>query len=370
MQPNQREHLISGRGYEIRGGEFDDKILSIGTGEVVDSIRSGAVFRNCELRIVKTTRQHMDFDASFIRSEVRPKVAVRNKQMTNTRFLECKFFGRYIGCEFGPKFQEDGGHVESCDFSAARLHLTAFYGCSLGQVHLPDWPHIYLVNDNNGRWNEQLSSVPLPPTLAALARLERSDKVSQVSILAFNLEDEGMDSERIWPLIQDKTQVWFPGKSSKPRADTSAISSAEAANEQDNTDLARSRERSRVFHLLHRSWLRKSMRVDASTVDLVFDTSFLRQRVGNAPDEVRVRLHGGVAQHRSAGESRELDASVDRFMLMGVAMDGDDIVLKPHRKERGQVMLSFDSYSVWASNGESLSCDELLKVVEAYLRRT
>jgi hypothetical protein len=56
-------------------------------------------------------------------------------------------------------------------------------------------------------------------------------------------------------------------------------------------------------------------------------------------------------------------------MLMGVAMEGDDVVLKAHRKERGQVVLSFDTCSLLSEDGSALSFDDLATVVDDYLRR-
>ncbi len=368
MKTNQRDHLPWDRGYEIRGGEFTSKTLTIGMGDFVDSIHGGAVFKNCELRIAKTTRQSMNFRATFIDTEVRPKQALRNKQMADTVFVNCQFFGQYIGCEFGNKLEEHVGRIDNCDFTAARLHLTEFFGCRLEQLHLPAWPHIFLVSDDAARWNEQFESIQLPPSLVALGKLPRSDRVSRQSILAVHLPSFQIDHEKLWPLVQDMSHVWFPGKGQRIRADASAVSAAAGTNSEATAALGRSKERSRIFHLLHRSWLKGVTRGAASFVDLIFDTSFLQQRVPEAPAEVRVRLHDGNAFHRHNTELHELTSSIDRFMVMGVAIEGDDIVLKPHRKERGQVKLTFSSYSILSASDVPLEYAELLTFVERYLR--
>jgi len=368
MKTNLRDHLPWDRGYRIRGGEFISKTLTVGMGDVVDSIQGGAVFKNCELRIAKTARQSMNFQATFIDTEVRPKQALRNKQMTDTVFVNCQFFGQYIGCEFGKKLEEDVGRIDNCDFSAARLHLTALYGCGLEQLHLPAWPHIFLVSDNVARWHEQFESIQLPPNLVALGNLPRSDRVSQQSILAVHLPSFHIDHEKLWPLVQDMSHVWFPGKGQRTREVASAVSAAAGANSEATAALERSRERSRIFHLLHRSWLEGVARGAPSFVDLIFDTSFLQQRVPEAPAEVKVRLHDGNAFHRHDTELHELTSSIDRFMVMGVAAEGDDVVLKPHRRERGQVKLTFSSYSVLSASDVPIEYAELLTFVERYLR--
>jgi len=230
MKLNHRDHLPWGRGYAIKGGEFDSKILTIGMGDVVDSIHGGAVFRNCELRVAKTTRQSMNFQATFVDSEIRPKQVLRNKQMADTVFVNCQFFGHYIGCEFGKKLEDDTGRIDNCDFSAAKLHLTAFYDCHLEQLQLPAWPHIFLVSDNIAKWQEQFKSIQLPPSLVTLTKLPHSDRVSQQSVLAVHLPDFAIDHEKLWPLIQDMSHVWFPGKSQKARAKASEVLAAAETN--------------------------------------------------------------------------------------------------------------------------------------------
>jgi hypothetical protein len=368
MKTHQRVHLPWDRGYSISGGEFISKTLTIGMGDFVDSIHGGAVFKNCELRIAKTARQSMNFQATFIETEVRPKQALRNKQMADTVFINCQFFGQYIGCEFGRKLEDDVGRIENCDFSAARLHLTEFFSCSLEELHLPAWPHIFLVSDNAARWHEQFESIQLPPNLVALGKLPWSDRVSQQSILAVHLPSFDIDHEQLWPLIQDMSHVWFPGKGQRTRANAAAVSTANETNSEATAALKRNKERSRIFHLLHRSWLKGVTRGAPSFVDLIFDTSFLQQRVPEAPAEVKVRLRDGNAFHRNSTGLHEITSSVDRFMVMGVAMEGDDIVLKPHRKERGQVKLTFSSYSVLSASDMPLEYAELLTFVERYLR--
>jgi hypothetical protein len=367
MSIGEREDLPWGHGYDIRGGRFRSKVLTIGMGTRVDCIRDGAVFDDCELRIARTTRQSMDFEATFITSEVRPRSALTNKTMTQATFRNCRFFGRYNGCEFGKKLSNDVGHIDDCDFSQAKLHLTAFYETELDQLRLPDWPHIFLVSDDSSNWRDDLAPVQLPPVLETLRALPQSDLKSKRSVLAVLLPELGIDAESLWPLIQDKHTVWFPGKDQRPRAGAASAAASAGRNLQAADAAERRNERSRVFHLLHRAWLKGVIRAEGKVLDLIFDTSFLQGRVPNAPAEVRVRMKDAKALHVQDGKLRDIDSSVDRFMLMGVGSDGEDVVLKAHRKERGQVKLSFSTYAVLSSAGTPIAVAELAALVDRYL---
>lgn len=246
------------------------------------------------------------------------------------------------------------------------MHLTQFFGSSLEGFDLPDWPHIYLVETTHGGWRAELRHDSLPEVLRVLARLERSSKVNPISTLALHLPDAGIDPELLWPLIQSAPSVWFPSKSAKTRASESVVFNALKHFSDQTTDSDRHRERESVFHLLHRSWLKGSRDI-GNALDLYFDTTFLRDRVSDAPSEIRVRLSSGSAEHIVDDASSPVGSNVDRFMLMGVATDGESILLKPHRKERGVIRLRFDSIAVLSESGVPLSTDQLLSYVQRYL---
>jgi hypothetical protein len=366
MKPGARTPLEPGRGYEIRGGSYEGRILTIGSGDIVDSIIGGATFRDCELRILSATRQSLNFDATFIDCDVRTSKPLTHKQMARTSFIRCRFSGHLSGCEFGPKFRDSPGRVERCDFSGARLLVSEFFDCDFESLSWPDWPHIHLLYGEDLSWTEQLPDDSLPQELLGLIRLPRHESVTPRSVLSAYLPAKGLDIEKVWAMIQDLPQVWFPSKSEKTRATPLQVEQALGENRKALARTKRTRERTVLLGNLHRSWLKSVRRVSDDAVDLLFDCSFLRERVPHAPERVRVRLHQGLAHHRLEGQVLELDGDLDRFMLMGVAEEEEHVVLKPHRKERGQVVLSFESLKLFDDQGDPIPQDTFLKAVAQY----
>lgn len=362
-----REVLLPGPGYDIREEVLEGKILTIGMGSFVDSFHK-TVLRNCELRIVKTTRQSLNFVATFDGCDIRPKTPLKHKQMWDTIFLRCNFRGHYIGCDFGSRREKGEGRAEDCDFSACRLHLTEFFDCELPRLKLPGWPHVYLISDSSGTWTADWgkASASLPPRIASMHEL---GSIRDESILAIHLPDFDLDPEAVWPLIQDMKYAWFPGKDDKPRASAQAVFSLGEQNESKKRQRQQDIERVSIWNLLHRSWLCSIQKQSDGSLELLFDTSFFKAKVPDAPEKVLVRLKDGAAIHRSAADandSREARGAIEKFMLMGVGCEGDDIVLKPHRKERGQIKLSYASYEVLEGNGTPIAGGELNRVAQSY----
>ncbi len=370
MTAQSRIPLDPGRGYTIRGGSFEGRILTIGSGDIVDSISGGAIFRDCEIRVLSATRQSLNFDATFIDCDIRLSKPLSNRQMARPKFVSCRFTGQFSGCEFGPKFGDSAGRVENCDFSGARLAVTEFFDCGIESVRWPDWPHIHILYGEDLSWTKELSDESLPRKLLSLIRLPRNESVTPRSVLSIHLPSEDYDVESVWALVQDIPQVWFPTKCQKARAAPEQVEQALAANRKALAQLARTHERTTLLGNLHRSWLKSARRVSESDVELVFDCSHLRQRVSTAPERIHVLLHSGSARHRLETTTHEINGELDRFMLMGVVEEGKDVVLKPHRKERGQVVLSFESYSPFDEQHQLIAQDVLLNAVREYYGQT
>lgn len=366
-QEGGREHLPARAGYAIRDEVIESKILTVGVGSSVDYFHN-AVLRKCELRVVRTTRQSMNFAATFEECDIRPKSPMKNKQMRDNIFLRCNFRGHYIGCDFGSWLEGSKGRAEDCDFSGCRLHLTRFFNSELSRLKLPGWPHVYLIGDSNGTWGTEWekASAMLPLRLASLHKLGTSRKET---VLAIHLPDFEIDAEAVWPLIQDMKFAWFPGKSDKPRAAEQVVAKLAEQNEAHKLQNQKNIERVAIWNLLQRSWLCSVRKQLDGSLELLFDTSFFTAKVPDAPAEVLVRLKEGSASLRgSEGATDVLGGSevVEKFMLMGVGQEGHDVVLKPHRKERGQFKLSYASYEVFGSEGQPIRIDDLRRVAKAF----
>jgi hypothetical protein len=178
------------------------------------------------------------------------------------------------------------------------------------------------------------------------------------------------DREALWPLIQDVPQIWFPGKDSKPRAGAAQLRAAQEHHESAAAKAERDRDRLIVFNLANRCWLLESRAGSGpSDVVLEFDTSAFRKHVAGAPLRLRVHLRDGRTSLRSPGGVAPLNGPLDKYMVMGTALEGDTVVLKPHRKERGQVLVEFSGYSLSDESGKALEVPTLQEQVARYWRQ-
>ena len=145
-----------------------------------------------------------------------------------------------------------------------------------------------------------------------------------------------------------------------------AIGKAAAAAAQDGAANAAEVERMRLWYWLKDSWLLGANIAAPGSLDLVFDTSLLRRRVPDAAEVVIVRLLDGSAIHRTAEGDIALGTALDRFLVRGIGTDGPRVVLKPQRKESGQVVLAFSDYLLFAQDGTPLPIDTFRAWIERY----
>lgn len=363
-------------GYQIRGGSFEGKVLTLGATDFADVIVEGARFIDCEFRMKRVTKTDFNFDATCIDCDFHLPRRVANRYMDRPVLESCRFHGHFVGFDFGPKFLDkylrpSQGSVHNCDFSDARLHLCAFYGTSLEAHSWPDWPHIYLDYTEGAMWAHKLAASHVPEKLKIIFGLHSDDptketRVRSECIVSVYLPDLEVDPEALWPLIQDVPQLWFPGKAEKPRATPEHVAAVELRNEEDARELASERDRLSPFNLVNRCWLLECRNVDDSGLELVFDSSYLQKRVPEAPAKVRLFLEEGSAFLRKAGGSEALSGAVEKFMVMAAVLEGHEVILKPHRKERGQVVIDFSRCAARDENARPLDISRLRDYVNRY----
>jgi hypothetical protein len=326
-------------------------------------------------RVAKTD---FNFDATCLNCDFHLPKRVSNRYMDRPSLDGCSFHGHYVGFDFGPKFRMDptgmhsSGSLRNCNFSAARLHLCAFYETSLSEHTWPGWPHVFLDYTNGASWAHVLASSPLPERLQIILKLQpehnsEDSGVNSRSIISVYLPEIGEDPEAIWPLIQDTPEIWFPEKEGKSKADSPTVQSTQQKNADVADKLAWERNRLAPFNLLTRCWLTEVQSTSCgNSIELVFNTAYLQSRVPDAPQEVRLLLGQGDASLRTATEIKKMTGMVEKYMPMSAFLDEDAVVLKPHRKERGQVILKFDSCTAIGPKGSALDISEIRDYVNRY----
>lgn len=380
MKATSRSRLEHGEsGYQIRGGNFERKVLALGATNAMDIIAGGARFTDCEFRMKRVTGTDFNFDATCVNCDFHLPRRVANRHMDRPVLDGCRFHGHFAGFDFGPKFLSGDimgpskGSLRNCDFSNARLHLCAFYETALAAHSWPGWPHIFLDYSEGAAWAHTLAGTPLSERLKIVLRLQTDDMpeeaVRSLRILSVYLPELGEDPEAVWPLIQDVQQIWFPGKESKARAGTEQILAVQRKNANTAEKWKQNQDRLCPFNLMHRCWLQECRSVDSPRgIELVFDSSYLLTRVPDAPRKVRLLLKEGVASLRRATGIEAMQGPVEKYMVMGAVLEGDVVILKPHRKERGQVVVNFATCEMFDENGEPLEDSRLLNYVQRYWR--
>ncbi|WP_156370808.1 MULTISPECIES: hypothetical protein [unclassified Acidovorax] len=378
---SKRIHFApSDHGYEIRGGTFDGRILMLGATDVSDTIVGGVTFTNCEFRMKRVAKTDFNFDATCLNCDFHLPKRVSNRYMDRPKLDGCRFHGHYVGFDFGPKFRvgiigPSPGNLRNCDFSSARLHLCAFYGTSLSDHKWPGWPHVFLDYSNGASWAHLLASSPIPDRLKIILQLRpelisEDSSVNSECIVSVYLPEIGIDPEALWPLIQDTPEIWFPEKDKKSKVDAHAVRSAQQKNADVADKLAWERNRLVPFNLLTRCWLTEVRPTsDGDSIELVFNTTYLQSRVPDAPPEVRLVLEHADVALRTPTETKKLVGMVEKYMPMSALLEEEAVVLKPHRKERGQVILNFDSCVAFEQTGISLDIEKLGDYVNRYWRQ-
>lgn len=74
-----------------------------------------------------------------------------NFHFENAHFLNVKFSGTFIGCDFGDWDDSERSSVSHCDYSDAILDGCRFLNCDMESIKLPKWPCFTLINPSVAR---------------------------------------------------------------------------------------------------------------------------------------------------------------------------------------------------------------------------
>lgn len=149
---------------------------------------SGSKFVDCDVRINCSAGGIIISDSVFRNCTFTVKRRFSDHQFFQAGFEDCRFVGKYPGCEFGfrqlvfarqslfsrPPMQ---GYVRNCDFTQAELDMASFNATDLAGIRLPQWPH-FLVRSasafakvpefaDDAQWN-LLAKMKWPPEMTGL----------------------------------------------------------------------------------------------------------------------------------------------------------------------------------------------------------
>lgn len=143
---------------------------------------SESSFTDCDITIACSARAIGIKDCVFRGCTIRTKRPLTNFQFFDVVFDECRFIGRYPGCEFGfrsPGYEDTHarGYVRRCDFARAQLSLVTINSSEVATLTLPPWPHFALLGSSafsevpalatDSQW-QLLASLPWPAERTAL----------------------------------------------------------------------------------------------------------------------------------------------------------------------------------------------------------
>jgi hypothetical protein len=139
-------------------------------------------FTDCDITIACSARGIGLKDCLFRNCSILAQRPLSNAQWFDIAFEDCRFIGKYPGCEFGyraPGYQADGqqGYVRGCDFSRAELSFVTINSSDVSTIALPPWPHFAVLRSaafseipafqSDSEW-QLLAGLPWPEERKAL----------------------------------------------------------------------------------------------------------------------------------------------------------------------------------------------------------
>ena len=116
---------------------------------------SDNTYIGCTIDICETSRKWISFNAEFVDSQICFKKKQTNFELTDNRFIRCKFKGTISGCSFGSmktvvQRASKGGSQIDCDFRDAIVTESRFIEefpetLKLDKDLLPRWPHSFFI---------------------------------------------------------------------------------------------------------------------------------------------------------------------------------------------------------------------------------
>lgn len=202
----KRDRLIPDTCHKIDGETITGKIIEIGSSKHLDFIYGGTVLDDCEIRILCGARSVHIFNATIRNSIIKPRRELKNLQLLDVHFDNCKFFGKYSGCRFGQLTSKNIGTIKNCDFSAARLDLCDFYpGSDIDSLTFPAWPHIVVREPN--QWRNEWLEIPFPNDFRITQEVIVDPEMIPCEAIAIYLPSDCADCGTIRSLLATKKRI-------------------------------------------------------------------------------------------------------------------------------------------------------------------
>lgn len=289
----------------------------------------------------RTSGRHVIISRStFVNCTVVASPKLTAYQFHGSRFEKCTFDGTFRHCEFGARQERESsrfGSVQECSFAHAKLDGCTFSGGSVASLEWPGWPHIVVLDPllNLADWE----ATPFPPSAGFwLGYIDSEEwpagKVLRAKVYHLPSQFKTGDPEEIWPLVQDKPYVTFPGKAAKPRASAEVIATIRDANaskiqaEQDQNEALRG------WAGLYFARLQRVVNPTEGVCVLEFDTSYLLKRVPEAPSTVHVTF---ACEASALAALQEFIRTVGsgKFIVRAIDNDGAGVSMRGQRKTLG-----------------------------------
>lgn len=135
-------------------------------------------FINCKIINKNSARTLSLYDCEFIGGSFNTKKQLTNFQEDSCLYDGVKFFGKYVGCEFGgrPDMMMDFkkfGLVKNCNFSNANMHHCRLFNAEVETITFTKWPVVSVLYPKQD-----------------FDAMTASDKAEILKLLPYTIEDE------------------------------------------------------------------------------------------------------------------------------------------------------------------------------------
>jgi hypothetical protein len=342
---------------------ISDHLIRWGTSDEVHFIKQSTL-QHCNVEIRTPGKYLVISDSNFTDCTVVARPRLTAYQFHGARFYRTTFRGRFRHCDFGARKEDERwqfGVVAESSFQDAILDNCTLFGGGIESITWPAWPHFVVLEPLHHL--KDWESTPFPPDAnLSLAHIDSPEWPAGKDIRAvvFHLPSQWKsgDPEDIWSLIQDKPYVTFPHKELKKRVDAGTVQAIADTNKQARAEVEKQRDLILPWRGLYLAKLDALDVSAAGELHLRFDTRFLQRRLPDAPPAVILALHTDQ-EVIDALRARMQELGATKFLVRGLELDGDTVVLKGQRKALGTIRVPAGPVQFLLPDGSPLAAGAL-----------